>query len=209
MPASRPWCRTCRAPTRPRSWSSGRSPTCARADRRAVGGAAAGQEPHRADAEIREQPRELVLDHVGDVRVLSYSGSGIETTFTQGEDACLAALVPDLPRTRTSGAKSAERRTAARPRSSLMTSDGHEPTRNRHRDDVHARGGCLPRGPGAGPAAHRRGLARGRRGEAHGRAAEIELDDLGRARADEEQEPDVGPALQQASSSWARAPAPT
>ncbi|KQO56654.1 light-independent protochlorophyllide reductase subunit N [Methylobacterium sp. Leaf87] len=34
-----------------------------------------------------------------DVRVLSYSGSGIETTFTQGEDACLAALVPELPRT--------------------------------------------------------------------------------------------------------------
>ena len=32
-----------------------------------------------------------------DVRVLSYSGSGIETTFTAGEDACLAALVPDLP----------------------------------------------------------------------------------------------------------------
>ena len=31
------------------------------------------------------------------VRVLSYSGSGIETTFTQGEDACLAALVPQMP----------------------------------------------------------------------------------------------------------------
>jgi len=30
------------------------------------------------------------------VRVLNYSGSGIETTFTQGEDACLAALVPTL-----------------------------------------------------------------------------------------------------------------
>jgi light-independent protochlorophyllide reductase subunit N len=30
------------------------------------------------------------------VRVLSYSGSGIETTFTQGEDACLAALVPGM-----------------------------------------------------------------------------------------------------------------
>ena len=30
-------------------------------------------------------------------RVLSYSGSGIETTFTQGEDACLAALVPEMP----------------------------------------------------------------------------------------------------------------
>jgi light-independent protochlorophyllide reductase subunit N len=31
------------------------------------------------------------------VRVLSYSGSGIETTFTQGEDAALAALVPVMP----------------------------------------------------------------------------------------------------------------
>jgi light-independent protochlorophyllide reductase subunit N len=34
-------------------------------------------------------------EHGPDVRVLSYSGSGIETTFTQGEDACLAALVAD------------------------------------------------------------------------------------------------------------------
>lgn len=32
-----------------------------------------------------------------DVRILNYSGSGIETTFTQGEDACLASLVPSLP----------------------------------------------------------------------------------------------------------------
>ncbi|MEM1285042.1 MAG: ferredoxin:protochlorophyllide reductase (ATP-dependent) subunit N [Cohaesibacteraceae bacterium] len=32
-----------------------------------------------------------------DVRILNYSGSGIETTFTEGEDACLASLVPDLP----------------------------------------------------------------------------------------------------------------
>ena len=31
-----------------------------------------------------------------DIRVLNYSGSGIETTFTQGEDACLAALVPAM-----------------------------------------------------------------------------------------------------------------
>ncbi|MGO3930384.1 ferredoxin:protochlorophyllide reductase (ATP-dependent) subunit N [Rhodopseudomonas pseudopalustris] len=31
------------------------------------------------------------------VRVLSYTGSGLETTFTQGEDACLASLVPELP----------------------------------------------------------------------------------------------------------------
>ena len=31
------------------------------------------------------------------VRVLNYSGSGIETTFTEGEDLCLAALVAALP----------------------------------------------------------------------------------------------------------------
>ncbi|NMN04978.1 MULTISPECIES: ferredoxin:protochlorophyllide reductase (ATP-dependent) subunit N [unclassified Novosphingobium] len=33
----------------------------------------------------------------GGPRVLHYSGSGIETTFTEGEDACLAALVPHMP----------------------------------------------------------------------------------------------------------------
>ena len=37
----------------------------------------------------------------GGVKVLNYSGSGIETTFTQGEDACLAALVPTLKTTET------------------------------------------------------------------------------------------------------------
>lgn len=37
------------------------------------------------------------------VRVLNYSGSGIETTFTQGEDACLASLVPELPPAREKG----------------------------------------------------------------------------------------------------------
>jgi light-independent protochlorophyllide reductase subunit N len=36
-----------------------------------------------------------------ELRVLSYSGSGIETTFTEGEDACLAALVPTLPASET------------------------------------------------------------------------------------------------------------
>ena len=35
--------------------------------------------------------------HRSKVRVLNYSGSGIETTFTQGEDACLAAWVPQMP----------------------------------------------------------------------------------------------------------------
>jgi light-independent protochlorophyllide reductase subunit N len=38
------------------------------------------------------------------VRILNYSGSGIETTFTQGEDACLASLVPCLPSTAASDA---------------------------------------------------------------------------------------------------------
>ncbi|MCA2991983.1 ferredoxin:protochlorophyllide reductase (ATP-dependent) subunit N [Gemmatimonas sp.] len=35
------------------------------------------------------------------VRILNYSGSGIETTFTQGEDACLRSMVPHLPESRT------------------------------------------------------------------------------------------------------------
>jgi light-independent protochlorophyllide reductase subunit N len=35
--------------------------------------------------------------HMPAVRILNYSGSGIETTFTQGEDACLASLVDELP----------------------------------------------------------------------------------------------------------------
>ena len=39
----------------------------------------------------------LSRTHSPRVAVLNYSGSGIETTFTQGEDACLAALVPTLP----------------------------------------------------------------------------------------------------------------
>ncbi|MGY6547596.1 MAG: ferredoxin:protochlorophyllide reductase (ATP-dependent) subunit N [Roseinatronobacter sp.] len=38
----------------------------------------------------------LTIQHGPQVRVLNYSGSGIETTFTQGEDACLAAMVPAL-----------------------------------------------------------------------------------------------------------------
>jgi light-independent protochlorophyllide reductase subunit N len=41
----------------------------------------------------------LSRQYAGAVRVLNYSGSGIETTFTQGEDACLASLVPTLPAT--------------------------------------------------------------------------------------------------------------
>ena len=39
----------------------------------------------------------LTIEFAPKVRVLEYSGSGIETTFTQGEDACLASMVPVLP----------------------------------------------------------------------------------------------------------------
>jgi light-independent protochlorophyllide reductase subunit N len=39
----------------------------------------------------------LTREHQGRVRILAYSGSGIETTFTQGEDTCLKALVPQMP----------------------------------------------------------------------------------------------------------------
>ncbi len=39
----------------------------------------------------------LSSQYASKVRVLNYSGSGIETTFTQGEDACLASMVPGLP----------------------------------------------------------------------------------------------------------------
>lgn len=39
----------------------------------------------------------LDAEHGPHVRVLNYSGSGIETTFTEGEDACLASMVPAMP----------------------------------------------------------------------------------------------------------------
>ena len=39
----------------------------------------------------------LNRQHGGQVRVLNYSGSGIETTFTQGEDGALQALIPLMP----------------------------------------------------------------------------------------------------------------
>ena len=47
----------------------------------------------------------LSVKHAGATKILNYSGSGIETTFTEGEDACLAALVADL-RTDTGAAPS-------------------------------------------------------------------------------------------------------
>ncbi|MEM9344890.1 MAG: ferredoxin:protochlorophyllide reductase (ATP-dependent) subunit N, partial [Pseudomonadota bacterium] len=41
----------------------------------------------------------LTEEHAPHVRILNYSGSGIETTFTEGEDACLASMVPTLEAT--------------------------------------------------------------------------------------------------------------
>ena len=48
--------------------------------------------------DLSRAAQRLSATHMPSVRVLNYSGSGIETTFTQGEDACLAALVPILPK---------------------------------------------------------------------------------------------------------------
>ncbi len=47
--------------------------------------------------DLSRSAERLSARHSPAVRVLNYSGSGIETTFTQGEDACLASLVPELP----------------------------------------------------------------------------------------------------------------
>ena len=49
--------------------------------------------------DLHRAAERMSAQHAPHVRVLNYSGSGIETTFTQGEDACLAAMVPALPAT--------------------------------------------------------------------------------------------------------------
>lgn len=47
--------------------------------------------------DLEKAAERLSARHAPRVRVINFSGSGIETTFTQGEDACLAAIVPTLP----------------------------------------------------------------------------------------------------------------
>lgn len=47
--------------------------------------------------DLAKAAERLTQAHAPHVRVLNYSGSGIETTFTEGEDACLASMVPILP----------------------------------------------------------------------------------------------------------------
>ena len=49
--------------------------------------------------DLHRAAERLSAIHAPHVRVLNFTGSGIETTFTQGEDACLAAMVPSLPKT--------------------------------------------------------------------------------------------------------------
>jgi len=47
--------------------------------------------------DLSKAAERLSRQYAPEVRILNYSGSGIETTFTQGEDACLASLVPEMP----------------------------------------------------------------------------------------------------------------
>jgi light-independent protochlorophyllide reductase subunit N len=47
--------------------------------------------------DLKRAAERLAQIHTPRVRILNYSGSGIETTFTQGEDACLSALVAASP----------------------------------------------------------------------------------------------------------------
>lgn len=47
--------------------------------------------------DLKRAAERLNMRTMPQVRVLNYSGSGIETTFTQGEDACLATLVAEMP----------------------------------------------------------------------------------------------------------------
>jgi len=53
--------------------------------------------------DLSRAAQRLTRQHNPGVRVLNYSGSGIETTFTQGEDACLNAMVPVLPMAEATG----------------------------------------------------------------------------------------------------------
>jgi len=49
--------------------------------------------------DLAKASERLNQQHAGRVTVINYTGSGIETTFTQGEDSALQALVPLMPKT--------------------------------------------------------------------------------------------------------------
>ena len=48
--------------------------------------------------DLSRAAQRLGKKHGPGLKVINYSGSGIDTTFTQGEDACLAALLSEAPR---------------------------------------------------------------------------------------------------------------
>ena len=47
--------------------------------------------------DLEKAAERLSVKYAPSVQVVNFSGSGIETTFTEGEDACLASMVPALP----------------------------------------------------------------------------------------------------------------
>jgi len=55
--------------------------------------------------DLSRAAQRLNKEFLNQCRILSYSGSGIETTFTQGEDACLASLVNEIPKQVEAGEK--------------------------------------------------------------------------------------------------------
>jgi light-independent protochlorophyllide reductase subunit N len=55
--------------------------------------------------DLSRAAQRLNKEFLNQCRILSYSGSGIETTFTQGEDACLASLVNEIPKQTSVGEK--------------------------------------------------------------------------------------------------------
>lgn len=48
--------------------------------------------------DLAKASERLNQQHAGRVTVINYTGSGIETTFTQGEDSALQALIPLMPK---------------------------------------------------------------------------------------------------------------
>ena len=55
--------------------------------------------------DLAKAAERLGAQYMPKVRILNYSGSGIETTFTQGEDTCLTSLVPVMPASNADDAK--------------------------------------------------------------------------------------------------------
>jgi light-independent protochlorophyllide reductase subunit N len=48
--------------------------------------------------DLQKAAERLTRARGGQVKVLAYTGSGLDTTFTQGEDQCVCALIPEMPK---------------------------------------------------------------------------------------------------------------